>query len=332
MSNPGNIVIIGTSKGGIDALKVIVSSLPSNLAAAVFIVLHTGAHRSRLPQILGETSRLPVRHAVDHEPIRAGTVLIAPPDYHLLLEKTRVHLSHSAKENYARPAVDPLFRSAASHHGQQVIGIILTGDLDDGTVGLQAVKAHGGRAIVQDPAEAMAPDMPASALQFVNVDACLPLHDITPALLAMLQQPTSAPGNEAVAEVLAREEAFAADPSRGADELPAFASPSTYTCPECHGTLWQLHNEKPLRFRCHTGHSYTARVLAEAQEQAAEDALWGALRALQEKEKLYRQLASGALDGNNASHAHEYLAQAERADEQATTLRRLLTVGEQSPS
>lgn len=174
--------------------------------------------------------------------------------------------------------------------------------------------------------------MPASAARFVNVDANLPLQAIAPALLDMLQQPAPAPSDGAIAEIIAREDAFAADPSRGAEELGTFASPSTYTCPECHGTLWQLHNEKPLRFRCHTGHSYTARVLAESQEQAAEDALWGALRALQEKEKLYRQLAGSALNGSGASHAHEYLAQADRAADQASTLRRLLEVGGQSPS
>jgi hypothetical protein len=157
------LVVIGASAGGVGALRQLASALPADLPASVLIVLHVGAHESILPQLIAADCALPVSHAVDGEALRAGTIRIAPPDRHLMVADGRLRLTRGPKENFARPAIDPLFRSAALDFGPKVIGVILTGMLDDGTAGLQAVKAGGGIAIVQDPADAHEPSMPASA-------------------------------------------------------------------------------------------------------------------------------------------------------------------------
>lgn len=185
------IVLIGASAGGVSALTRITAALPSDLAATVLIVLHVGARPSLLPALLQKRCPLPVRHAADCEPLLPGQVLIAPPDYHLTVENRddgpRARLWHGPKENHARPAIDPLFRSAAAEFDGNVIAAILTGHLADGTAGLKAVKECGGYAIVQNPNEAYAPDMPASALAYVAVDRVLPIHDIGPALTTLVR-------------------------------------------------------------------------------------------------------------------------------------------------
>lgn len=186
------IVVIGTSRGGLEALRQLLPALPPSLPAPVLIVQHVGPYRSMLPALLSGFCTLPVQHAVDKAALAPGSVLVAPPDHHLIVEKDRVRLSRGPKEHHTRPAIDPLFRSAAAAHGEGVIGVILTGDLDDGTAGLQAIKARGGRTIVQNPAEAPAPDMPANALRGVEADLCLPLRAIGPAIVRLLQ--TDDPG------------------------------------------------------------------------------------------------------------------------------------------
>ncbi|HEV7817167.1 MAG TPA: chemotaxis protein CheB, partial [Janthinobacterium sp.] len=250
------IIVIGTSSGGLDALKKIIGALPSDFPAAIFIVMHIGARPSILPELLSKVSALPIRHACDGEPVRPSTILIAPPDRHLMLAGGSVTLSHGPKENHTRPAIDPLFRSAAAEYGARVTGIVLTGYLDDGTAGLKAVKACGGMSVVQDPAQALAPDMPASAQANVDIDMVLPLDDIGPALVRMAVHAAQhdlqvnqyrAP----VADWITTENRF----SRGQadmEDLNGIASPSTFTCPECQGALWEVREGSPRRFRCHT--------------------------------------------------------------------------------
>ena len=181
-----DIIVVGASAGGVEALQTLVRGLPADVPAAMFVVLHMSADApSMLPQILNRAGPLPVAAAVDNEPIAPGRVYVAVPDHHLLIERGRVCLVRGPKENRSRPAVDPLFRSAARAYGSRVIGVVLTGALDDGTSGLQAVKGRGGLAVVQDPAEALYTGMPRSAMEHVAVDYCMPLAEI-PALLARL--------------------------------------------------------------------------------------------------------------------------------------------------
>ena len=169
------IVVIGASYGGVEAMQKLFADLPSTIPAAIFTVLHIGPHPSEFPDLLSDCSGLPVRHARHGEPIRAGNIYVAPPDHHLLVRRGHVVLSRGPRMNWTRPAVDPLFRSAAKTYGAGVVGIVLTGRLNDGTAGLYEVKRHGGITIVQDPSDALCPAMPASALKHVEVDHCIPL-------------------------------------------------------------------------------------------------------------------------------------------------------------
>lgn len=325
------LIVMGASAGGATALSTIVAALPASLPAAILVVMHVGARNSVLPEILGKTSALPVRFAEEREPVRPGRILLAPPDRHMLVANTAGHaaieLTRGPKENHTRPAIDPLFRSAAAACGARVVGVILSGYLDDGTAGLQAVKACGGKALVQEPQEAQAPSMPQSAIDHVDVDWRLPAADIAPALLALAGgQPAPARATPALPPAphwIAVENRFA----RGVgnmEQLEKIASPSTFTCPDCQGTLWELHGQQPQRFRCHTGHSFTAQVLGDLQHDKAEEAIWAAVRALQEKEKLYLSLAAKAQVRLHPGAAAEYGAKARQAREQADVLKRTL--------
>lgn len=325
------LIVMGASVGGVSALSTIFAALPANLPAAILAVMHVGARNSVLPEILGKTSALPVRFAEEREPVRAGRILLAPPDRHMLVAnlagQAMVELTRGPKENHTRPAIDPLFRTAAAAFGPKVVGVILSGYLDDGTAGLQAIKACGGKALVQEPQDAVAPSMPQSAIDHAGVDWRLPCAEIGPALLALT---SAAPAPAGAAQSLPPVPQWVAVENRFArgvgnmEQLEKIATPSTFTCPECQGTLWELHGRKPQRFRCHTGHSFTAQTLGELQHEKAEDAIWAAVRALQEKEKLYLNLAAKAQAWLYPGTASEYAAKARQAGEQAEMLKRAL--------
>jgi two-component system, chemotaxis family, protein-glutamate methylesterase/glutaminase len=187
------LVVIGASVGGLEALSLIFPCLPADFPASILLVSHVGSRKTALPEVLGRCCALPVRHARDGELVLPGQVLLAPPGRHMLLTlsagQRTIKLSHGPREHHTRPAIDPLFRSAASTGGANVVGLILSGYLDDGTAGLQAIKAGGGKAVVQEPSDALAPSMPQSALDKVNVDWCLPADKIGPLLLALASPP-----------------------------------------------------------------------------------------------------------------------------------------------
>jgi two-component system chemotaxis response regulator CheB len=226
-------------------------------------------------------------------------------------------LTQGPKENWARPAIDPLFRSAALSFGARAIGIVLTGNLDDGTAGLQAIKSCGGIAMVEDPATAFAPSMPASALEAVTADYVLPLDAIGTKLQELIMQgdrpSISAP------EQLHLEHAAASGAVNLLPELSRIAKPSTLVCPECGGCLWEISEGRPSRYRCHTGHAYTAKSLKEGFDQATEEAVWSAIRALQERAVLSRKIAAGGNDD-----AETLKAQAEKDESHAKKLRSII--------
>jgi two-component system chemotaxis response regulator CheB len=327
------IVVIGGSFGALNVLKRILADLPGDFPAAVLIVTHIGSHSSMLPEILGRRSTLRVRHAIDGEPIIPGRVLLAPPDEHLTVvtEGKRIYarLVHGPKENHCRPAIDPLFRSAAAAFGTGTIGVVLTGYLDDGTVGLQAVKARGGIAIAQDPAEAEAPDMPTSALRHVAIDYKLGVGAIGQTLVTLASAGTQGGG-------VPRMKATPDDTdwidienrlgSRESDmeELEKIGKRSALTCPECNGALWEIQVRGPARYRCHTGHAFTASVLAALQRSAVEDALWGAIRALHEQERLFSKMREQALKSGHHDSAAEYQAKAAQAKAHSQALREVI--------
>jgi two-component system chemotaxis response regulator CheB len=324
------IVTIGGSAGSVNALKVILKGLPEDFPAAVLAVTHIGARTSILPSLLERSSRLPVRHAMQGEPIVPGQVLLAPSDLHLTVARDGSHafaqLSRAAKENHARPAIDPLFRSAAAAYGPDAIGVVLSGFLDDGTVGLQAIKARGGIALVQDPGEAEAPDMPTSALEHTTIDFVRRVDEIAPTLVELAALGDGQAGREAaggyaeagIQDWVAVENRMF-DEIAGMGEMDEIGSRAPLTCPECGGAIWKIRNASPVRYRCHTGHAFTGRILAALQGSEVEEAMWAAVRALHEQEQLFRQLHRASRLPHN-----EYLLKAEQAMDQARLLRDLI--------
>lgn len=322
------LILIGASAGGVSALTRVTAALPADLAATVLIVMHIGAHRSLLPEILQKLCPLPVKHAEDCRPLLPGEVLIAPPDRHLTVEKhegqARARLWHGPKENHTRPAIDPLFRSAAAAFDGHVIAVILTGYLDDGTAGLFTVKACGGQAIVQDPEDAQVPDMPASALRYVEIDHVLPLLDIGPMLTSLARQPTISAGQAPRPPDWMLVENHFVQGQGDLEQLQRIGQPSGYTCPECSGALWKISGAVPPRFRCHTGHSFSARVLAELQDQTVEAALWSSLRALQEKLRMEQEMLDHLGDRREGESGNVHRNHIQKLEADIKTLRILL--------
>lgn len=318
-----DLVVIGASAGGLPALRALVSLLPEDLAATLLVTMHVGTQPSILPSLLTSWGRLPAMHAADGSTLQPGRILVAPPDHHLLVEVGRVRLSRGPREHHSRPAIDPMFRSAALCCGPRVIGVILSGHLDDGTAGLQAVKACGGVAVVQDPADAEVTSMPLSALRHVDVDHCLPMAAMARLLSGLVTDPV--PAREVPAPIELRSEyAMGATNSAGdaMRKLQTFAKPSTQTCPDCGGVLWEVKDAKPPRFRCHTGHAYTLRTLAQSMMESTEEALQHAIRALQEQAILLRQAAAASRTAE-AADAPALEADAERMEAHTRQLIRI---------
>jgi two-component system, chemotaxis family, protein-glutamate methylesterase/glutaminase len=324
-----DFIAIGTSSGGVDALRSLVSRFPPDLQATVAIVLHVGGHHSHLPSLLSTAGPLQAVHAEDGETWAPGRIYVAPPDQHLVVEGSRLRLVHGAKENFARPAIDPLFRSVAAELGPRGIGVILTGLLDDGAAGLEAIQACGGTAIVQDPSEAFASEMPLNAAPFA--DYILPLAGVAHRLVELTHAAPFAAGNEAerrsAIERVSVEQRAWREANGLAGDLSRIATPSTFTCPECNGTLWRLNHSRLLRYRCHTGHAYTASSLAHGRSGDVERSLRDALRALRERESMSR--AQGEHFGRCGDYTAQRLEEeaAQRAADAAGLLQSMLLEG-----
>ncbi|HEX5998775.1 MAG TPA: chemotaxis protein CheB [Hyphomicrobiaceae bacterium] len=322
---------IGASAGGVEALQTIARGLPRDLDAAVAIVLHISpSGPGHLPSILARAGALPAEHARHNQPIRRGRIYVAPPDCHMLLHKSGfIRLSQGAKENGVRPAADPLFRSAAVSCGSRAIGVVLTGALDDGTAGLAAIKGCGGIAVVQDPASARMSSMPESALRHVLVDHCIPLHEMAPCIVQLVAKdpPKSERGYGAMRANL-DEELRLLD---GEGDVTRLGEPSLFTCPECQGMLIRVRDPDVLRFRCHTGHAFSAASLQAAQREAKDKSLWSALRAVQENAMLIRKIADHE-KGRNGVLGEELSRHADDAERLAHELRRLRSDPPRRPS
>ena len=323
-----DLVVIGASAGGVPVLLDLAAALPADFPACVLVALHVGAHRSLLPELMGARGPLPARHAQDGEPLRPGVILVAPPDHHMLVQDGVVRLNRGPRENHARPAIDPLFRSAALARGPRVIGVVLSGRLDDGSAGLQAIKRCGGLALVQDPDDAECPDMPASARRHVEVDACVPAAALARCLQDLMGAPLPAHPPPLPADI-ATDQAISTGAGDPMEHLNAIGHPSRFSCPECAGVLWEIDGARPRRYRCHTGHGFTLRALAKTQDEATEDALWGAMRALQEREALLRERAVDAREADTGAEASgdDLLTRAERTAVLGEQLRSMIEAG-----
>jgi two-component system chemotaxis response regulator CheB len=318
-----DIIVIGASAGGVEALSLVLAELPRDLRAAVLVVLHLARGRSMLPEILSRAGKLPAVHPEDGDSLEYGKVYVARPDHHLIVEPGRVRVVHGPTENGCRPAVDPLFRSAARIYGPRVIGIVLTGALDDGTAGLAAVKEAGGIAIVQDPDEAFAPSMPQSARALVPVDHVLPVREIGVLISELTREEIGAPASKPGPHVVAMEPDLA-PPSVALNENDRPGKVSVFTCPECHGTLWEADERGIVRFRCRVGHVYSAESMLAAQTDSVDRALWTALRSLEERAALTHRLADRAEQRRHKWVARAFKERAQAADSHAAVVRELL--------
>ena len=324
-----DIIVVGGSAGSLEALKALVANLPANLAASVFIVIHlTPARESLLPHILNRAGRMPAFQPLDQERIEYGQIYVAPPDRHLVLENRHISLIHGPKENRTRPAIDPLFRSAATNYGRRVIGVLLSGSLDDGTAGLRAIKQRGGVTIVQDPNEALYPSMPESAIYNNAIDHIVKANAIAPLLRQLVEaeidkkeEVSAMSGDFRKEDELAKQQLQPAEMINTTDDLGEL---SMFTCPECQGTLWELKDGELLRYRCHVGHAYSIDSLDAGQGEKLESALWSALRALEERGALARRLAQQSRERQRQGLAERFEQRAGEADEHAESIRRIL--------
>lgn len=302
--SPFYIIVIGASLGGMEALKKLFAQLPSNLNAALLVVWHVPPESPNLlPNILQRVTSLKVVSARDKEVIQPGHAYIARPDYHLVIESQETESARpelmmcstrGPKENRFRPSIDVLFRSAAVAGGCRVIGVVLTGLLDDGAAGLYAVKESGGQAVVQDPMEAACPNMPINAMRAVEVDACVGIDEMSQVLLQLTSQPVEKErGMEDRLESKGwKTEVYIALEKSGLESgVLELGVPSRYTCPECHGILVQIEEGHSIRFRCHTGHAFSLESLLVDITKSTEEMLGNSLRAIQEKELLFAHMA-----------------------------------------
>ena len=338
-----DIVVIGGSAGSLEALLTIVARLPSDFPASIFVVMHVPAdHPSLLAGLLEKSGYLPAVSPVDLQPIERSQIYVARPDHHLQIQDGMIRVLRGPRENRHRPAIDPLFRTAARAYGQRVVGVILSGMLDDGSAGLYAVKQRGGIAIVQDPKDTAWPEMPSRAIAYAAPPYVLNARDIAPQLVELVN------GNE---PPMARNSKSKKSNGKNGNKHKAGGSsigssggeratgnmevaypdesmgtPSVFACPECHGVLWELKDGKMVHFRCRVGHSYGAESLASELSMASESALWAAVRALEEKAAMQRRLAEGV--GEETSTSRRLLDQSASDTGNARLIREMIFRGD----
>jgi two-component system, chemotaxis family, protein-glutamate methylesterase/glutaminase len=321
VTEPRDIVVVGGSAGAIESLSTLVSHLPAELDAAIFVTVHTlPIGESLLPKILGRRGPLRAAVAADGEPIICGRVYVAPPSLHLQIEPGRVTLSGSPKENGHRPAIDPLFCSAARAYHDRVIGVVLSGTLDDGSVGLRVIRHQGGTAIVQDPEEALFPQMPRNAIDIAHPQHIAPVAEIARLISTHAGRlEKERPGGGAMS-VEARSNGEHA--AVGAEERRGI--PSGIACPECHGVLWAATDDQSPAFRCRIGHTYAAESLLAVHSSHLEASLWAGVRALEEQASLAKHMANRAEQRGDRHSAARYSDRAGAAGEQAARMQAML--------
>jgi two-component system chemotaxis response regulator CheB len=302
------IVVIGGSTGAMRAIGEIVGGISDDFPAPICIALHIGASPSQLPRLVGSKSKVSVEFASDGEALKPGHVRIAPPDHHLLVEDGHLHLSRGPRENFARPAIDPLFRTAALAYGTGTFAALLSGRLNDGTPGLYDVKRHGGTTIVQDPGTAEVGDMIDSALANVAIDYCLAPQDIAPLLSGLLRHKSF---DQPVIEVSAM--------NKGAD----LSSPLALTCPECGGAMRQIERGSLTEYRCHIGHRMTEDVLGQAQATLIDETFERLRRQLNERIEYADKAKSHAESRHDLMLAEDWRAEREAAEARLHALQRL---------
>ncbi len=317
-----DVIVLGASAGGVEVLVRLVRQLPPGLPAALLVVCHVPADGvSVLPDILSRAGPLLATHARDGEPLHPGHVYVAPPDHHLLVQPGRVVLSRDARENNFRPAIDPLFRSAARAYGPRVVGVVLSGALYDGVAGLLAVRSEGGVTVVQSPEDALVAALPRRAAEVVHPDHVVPTAGLAPLLLRLIHQPVPAEEGQPMPDPLDMMPTVVDQAMAAQERGDRRGDVSVFTCPECGGALWQVDEQQLVRFRCHVGHAYHGEVLLTEQAEVLEAALWTAVRIFRERSVLNRQLAAAQRQRGHEEAARRFEEQAGQADRYGELIR-----------
>lgn len=316
------MVVIGASSGGVEALRELVAGLPPDLPAALFVVLHfPEGTSSALARILDRSGPLAAVNPEDGEAFEPGRIYVARPGFHLLIEAGRVRLARGPKENRHRPAVDPLFRTAALACGPRVVGVVLSGARDDGTAGMAAIKRRGGVVVVQDPEDALFPGMPESVLRYVDVDYRLPPGGIARLLDRLSREPVKEGGRDVPDDMVYESRIAGLDPDAAVREEPT-GQLSGFTCPDCRGPLYEIRDGELLRYRCRVGHAYTAGDVIEEKADTLEEALYLALNTLEESAAVFERLAATA--GERGHAAARFERRAREARERAGRIRQAI--------
>ena len=322
--NGHDIITLGGSAGALEAMRRVLADLPSDLPASLFLAIHQSPYaESLLPEVLSRAGALPAKHPADREPIQRATIYVAPPDHHLLIVGGALRVVQGPKEHNTRPAVDPLFRSAALSYGPRVVGVLLSGLLDDGSSGLAAIHSRGGVPLVQAPADAMYPDMPANGIKQVPEARPLAAAQIG-AELARLATAPAPPATQKAPDEMEWEVAMAAWDLNALSGGDRPGSPTPFSCPDCGGDLWEYNSAGLPRFRCRVGHGYSPLSLLAAQSGSIDDTLNEAFRALKEKEHMHRRMAKFAERHRNSKGNGYHKAQADKTADAAAGILRLL--------
>jgi two-component system, chemotaxis family, protein-glutamate methylesterase/glutaminase len=317
------MIAVGGSLGGIDAAKQLFAALPKDFPAAVFTTIHVGASGlNAIAEVLGSGSTIPVKTAVDGESVQVGQIYVAPADHHLLVLQNVVRLGRGPRENMARPAIDPMLRSVGISCGGSAIGVVLSGQLNDGAAGLADLKRCGGLAVVQNPSDAEAGDMPLAALNAVDVDYRAPAADLG-ALLMRLVEESAGPPIAPPAEIRLEVDIALGRPV-GTEATATIATPVPLTCPQCSGVLSEIKRGPPLRFRCQVGHAFTAEALEAERESTIDEAIRVSLRIIEERAVLMEKMAQDARRSGRTGVVPDYERRGHEYRAHADTLRRAL--------
>jgi len=322
MESVDRLIVIGASAGGFNALHWLLAKLPADIKAGVLVVVHMSPNEQALLDILSQHTQLPIRYAKELDAIVQGEILIAPPDRHMRVENRKIRIVYGPRENFERPSIDPLFRSAAIEFRENVIGVTLPGDMEDGVLGMEAVKCHGGITLAQDPLEAVSPFMVNNRLDHTHVDHWLPINQLAAKLVSLTNEAVE-PSQQDV-DWLATEDQVSKQRSSGIPGLEAIGAPSPFGCPECRGVLYEIKQNGQFHYRCHTGHSYSAEMLSKSQERLAEEAMWTATRVYDEKEALHLRLAEQARKNGQLEGYEQHRREAGKARQCSARLREMI--------
>ncbi len=319
-----NIIVIGASAGGIPAVKNVISGLSLGIDAAVLVVLHLSrnSNAANIAAILQKHTSLLCRVASDNIIVEPGHLYLAPQDHHLMVKEDLLKINKGAFENKYRPSIDVLFRSVAVNYGNRAIAVILTGMLEDGTSGMWAIKSCGGICIVQDPEEAEFSDMPRSVINKIEVDYKASLKEISVIIQNVMDN--ALPARKPVSQELLIEATITEQMMSDIDQLKKIAEHSDFVCPECGGGLWKIKNDPTHRYRCHTGHVYTEKLLSDLQDEKIEESIWVSIRMLEEKSNLLLLMAKR--DGDTNKRSEYYMSRVDDINRHISRLKRLLAL------